>query len=358
MANFQDLLRGFKTQLQTGTGFGGDLGHLFGIPVTAQQAANPNDPIVVSAQRPGAGAAPDVNMDAYSMPDAVPNLSNRAIAEEALKARQENDKLPHKGMFGIKGTLRDVLGTIGDAFLVNAGKNAVYAPIRQREREGDAMAGQTMNPLAAIERMTAVNPSMSNDMNENYQQQQLRQAQQDSLASSRDIMNAKRQMDMSETGLDRIAAFIAGGVPYENVVKYAATRGITPENLADLGITPDMSPEARQAFAMSAVDPYKQTRLGQYDRGLGQGERRLEISQQNADSQRISATRPRAGRAAPNPTAASMAAPLIRKVQNGGTLTPAEAEALSRLGYGPDKGKSSGSERRTVKPVKNSGRFR
>src|SRR3546814_16644449 len=62
-------------------------------------------------------------------------------------------------MFGLKGTLRDVVGMLGDAFLVQSGNKAVYAPQRQQEKAGDALLG--MGPgqeRDAIARVMQVDP--------------------------------------------------------------------------------------------------------------------------------------------------------------------------------------------------------
>lgn len=44
-----------------------------------------------------------------------------------------------KGLFGIKGTARDILGLLGDAFLVQSGNKPMYAPRREEERKADAL---------------------------------------------------------------------------------------------------------------------------------------------------------------------------------------------------------------------------
>lgn len=75
----------------------------------------------------------------------------------------------HKGRFGQKGLLRDILGTIGDAFLVQSGNKPIYGPKRQQERESDAMVGFSRNPLAAIERLAQENPEAAREMYEKYQ---------------------------------------------------------------------------------------------------------------------------------------------------------------------------------------------
>lgn len=68
-----------------------------------------------------------------------------------------------KGMFGVKGTLRDILGLVGDAFLIQSGNKAIYSPQREKEKLADAMAGATINPRAAQERAMGVDPAFATD---------------------------------------------------------------------------------------------------------------------------------------------------------------------------------------------------
>lgn len=72
-----------------------------------------------------------------------------------LEAQAAGENAPQRkgGYFGTKGTLRNILGTLSDAFLVQGGADARYAPLREREKMADAMTGYTQNPQAAAERM-------------------------------------------------------------------------------------------------------------------------------------------------------------------------------------------------------------
>lgn len=56
-------------------------------------------------------------------------------------------------------------------------------------------------------------------------------------------------------------------------------------------------------------------------------------AQQRADAYDRSVDRPRPAPAPSNPTAASIAEPLLRRLQNGERLTPGELETLDRSGY-------------------------
>src|SRR3546814_5982625 len=77
-------------------------------------------------------------------------------------------------MFGLKGTLRDVVGMLGDAFLVQSGNKAVYAPQRQQEKAGDALLG--MGPgqeRDAIARVMQVDPEAGMKMFKDWQDRNL-----------------------------------------------------------------------------------------------------------------------------------------------------------------------------------------
>lgn len=317
------------------------------------------DPIVVSGYR-----APDLDPRIYSMPTGAPNLDNTDFliaarkAEQTQKERLKKEGLERKGMFGMKGTLRDVVGMLGDAFLVQGGADTVYAPRRQQERAMDSMAGQTANPLAAVERMTQVDPSASWQMHEKVMANQIAEAKARAAAE-------EAALEKFQAGSTLFSQRIYGA---ENDEGYQRIKPLLNKIKKDFGLgdefaIPDTYDEVlagtmgRGAMKTDRQEVVQQgdRRLDQGDRRLDQGDARIGVAQQNADSQRISATRPRAGRAAPNPTAASIAAPLLRKVQNGGKLTPSEQEVLDRTGYSVGRGRGSSERPRRAPPPGSSG---
>lgn len=136
-------------------------------PFLALLAANKLIPpeIVVNAKKQQEAATTEDD-------PAPPNLGNRSMIEEAQQAKGNAPK--HKGMFGIKGTLRDVLGLLGDSLLSGSGRQAIYSPVKQKETQGDALSGFTQNPLAAFERMSQVNPEFAAELYKNYSASQAR----------------------------------------------------------------------------------------------------------------------------------------------------------------------------------------
>lgn len=63
----------------------------------------------------------------------------------------------HSSPLGIKGKARDILGGLGDAFLVAGGAAPQYAPKRMMERTQDALANFSNNPAGALRAYAQVN---------------------------------------------------------------------------------------------------------------------------------------------------------------------------------------------------------
>jgi len=280
--------------------------------------------------------------------DLVPrSLGNLGDAQEVQQAnRNTQEGVQHKGMFGVKGTLRDILGFVGDSLLVGSGKNPIYGRTRQRELEGDAMAGFTRDPNAAAERMTGVNTEVAKELQTLAVNEQLKRAQLQSAEAARQSLIEQRRAEVLEKAGKTVAKIFASPVTKTRPdLAMAQAKEISRQlkiPLETLGLREDMTPEEMDLYSYRGID-VNQTRT------LPLRERQLDISQQNADASTKRANRPPAGRAAPNPTAASMAAPLIRKLQGGAKLTPGEAETLDRLGYDIPKTKK-GSGRTTPRP--------
>lgn len=313
-----------------------NLGRFLGGMVGLDAVRQANDPAMQSLP-PGAGAPleEDQILVTGTRPSVrgaeAPMMGNTNYQEEAQSALEAAPQ--RKGLFGTKGTLRDILGIVGDAFLVQSGNKPVYAPQREREQMGDAMSGFTADPTGAMERMAyAGYGDAAAELQNNQATQQLRAAQQESLAAGRQSMVDERDFKRREAGINRVARWARGGVPYATLVKGAAQYGIDEQMLAEMGVTPDMTDEQRRQFAAGDTTVYQQEQLPL-------AERRVAASESQAQSSRIRAERPPQGRSAPQPTSASIAAPLLAKVQRGERLTAGEEETLRRTGYSPDRGR-------------------
>lgn len=131
--------------------------------------------------------------------------------------------IERRGMFGVRGTARDIIGAIGDAFLAQGGRQAVYQPRRQMEREADAQQEFTRDPMAAIERLSRENPAGARDM---YNDHVLNEAR------AQQARNAR--MLYENTTRDRAARIGRGGSAEdwprraEALRRYYDARGVEP----------------------------------------------------------------------------------------------------------------------------------
>jgi hypothetical protein len=161
-------------------------------------------PIDVNARRGPtlSGESPDVAFEDRLLG----NKQAIMAADDAVRGGANVSE--RKGMFGVKGTLRDILGIVGDAFLVQSGNKAVYGPARQEEMISDAMAGITEGDdesyLNAIERVNRLSPTTAREMYKEFEARKLRQAQTESLIDTRRTTQSKTRADMNKQG--RLAA--------------------------------------------------------------------------------------------------------------------------------------------------------
>lgn len=303
-------------------------------PVVIPETVAPEED-VIDVTGLGSLAAPQADpMDVsslYAQP-AAPSLGN---ADWIAERDQANSNIPQRsGYLGVKGTLRDVLGSLGDAFLVQSGGKAMYAPHRQRENVADAMAGFTANPMAAIERVAQFDPEAAQGLYEQYQMAEYQKAQMKAAQSRAAIQGQKEDRTAFIERL-KVAQGMMGAAKSPDEQQLVRQWLQNPE--ATLEGIPN------HLLVASGINPYQAAQLQAR-------QEQLEIARQNADANTTRANRPPAGRAAPNPTNASQAAPLLEKVRSGGKLTAGEEEVLTRLGYSKKK-KGSGRQRDLSEPA-------
>lgn len=185
MAGLLDLLAG---------AFGG------GTDPTATQQPTEVAPVDVVAKRP----------DPVAQTDKGPGLdynnsSSVSAVQQALSGAPPQGGSTNPGVYGLlpanlqHGTLRNVLGALGDAFLVGSGGKATYGPRMDRQAIGNAMAGYDQNPQAAIERIAGTGaegaPEMADKLEQNYQTAQNRKVQMEYTQTYRDQLNSIKQSD-------------------------------------------------------------------------------------------------------------------------------------------------------------------
>ncbi len=229
--------------------------------------------------------------DAPSRPEVIPRyiLNDDRIAPQP---EELDEILPRKGMFGVKGTLRDVLGVLGDAFLVQGGGKAIYQPQRERERAGDALFGFSQEPEQAIERLTAVNPELAAEVQNQYLQNQYQQGMLESTNANRKDQANNRLRDDLRTARNQVGRWMqAADTPAKQAValryveRMANELGVTME---DLGFDTDgLSEDERAILAAGDMTVNQQVQVPFKERSL-------DIAQQNADAHTTNANRPRA----------------------------------------------------------------
>jgi hypothetical protein len=87
--------------------------------------------------------------------------NDRAVAQARMAEESTSRASDRRSLLGARGTLRDILGTLGDFFLIGGGGEPMYAPMREREKWADALQGMTAGPeaeRAAFERAMRINP--------------------------------------------------------------------------------------------------------------------------------------------------------------------------------------------------------
>lgn len=210
-----------------------------------------------------------------------------------------------KGMFGVKGTLRDIIGTIGDAFLMNEGRDPLYYQQRQNEKIGDALRGLNDDPMGAIQRVSAVDGSLGQKYYNDYLASRDRQAK---AAQDAENENFKNE-DLFRTrigGMFGAANENTYPAMLANAQKLAKARGY--ERLLE-GLPTAWDEGAVRSFIRGTMTPkdqfnvnYKEQRLGQIDETI---------------KERGRSNRAREGIAGKNAnTAAGRAATYDRKVTN------------------------------------------
>jgi len=225
------------------------------------------------------------------------NLDN----SDFIRARQEAVRAGEKasdrrGMFGVKGTLRDILGVLGDAFLIQSGNAPIYGPTRREERISDAMAGGELNPAAARARVGYYSPQMEQQMLEQYENQQFREEQQRSLAEARESQIQARELAGFHQTRESIARLL------NNPNAYGPVGNLTPRaeaiatqlaqganrSLEDFGVTPGMDRTRGSLLASTGATVNQQNMLPIAERNVAA----REVSAQAADR---NSRRPRSG---------------------------------------------------------------
>lgn len=243
--------------------------------------------------------------------------------------------IPREGMFGVKGTLRDVLGILGDSFLTQSGNQRVYQPQREAEKQADATFGFTENPLQAIERLAAAGYGeeaqalQQQVANQQYNQGILQNQQENTASNSlnRQSLIDDRSLSNFEGVRNYAARLLNAGLTSgsaEGVQAALRQAELTAQRagvtLEELGVFEGMTPEQMAVFAAGDMTVNQQEQLPRRDR-------QLNISQQNADTASRNSRRPAAGR---NPTEASELTRIRNRINAGNELNQGDQQTWDR----------------------------
>ncbi len=137
----------------------------------------------------------------------------------------------HKGMFGIHGLARDIIGTLGDAYLTSRGDKPRYQDVRDREKISDVLGGSQdfiHNPLQAIQNLNNAGfPDQAQELYKNY------------VATSIQQATAARQQEDADYKVKQRAASILGAVKPDGS-NYAATKALYDRYLQSHGLSADV----------------------------------------------------------------------------------------------------------------------
>jgi hypothetical protein len=284
-------------------------------------------------------------------------VSNALTGEPALRGGMANP-----GLYGLlpsglqHGTLRNMLGALGDAFLVGSGRQAQYEPRMQRQEIGQAMAGYDPNnpqaAQAAIQRIAATgaagSPEMADQLQKNYNDTQLRRAtmqntqmyhQQTIQARNDNLfnrMNSVAQADLAQAQTpedyqarlsrwdQRVKAIDPNtdastqfGVPDKYTPgALGATSGMTAQQISQHG-----DRQSQQQTSMRNTDVNAASRVKAA--GIGAGSRNYNTDETNN-----------------RPTSANILQGLIAKQNSGQQLTPAEQATFDHMTAVAKKGRT------------------
>lgn len=163
----------------------------------------------------------------------------------------------HKGMFGVKGTLRDIIGALGDGILISNGQNPIYSARRKLENEQDALQDFETAPDLSARRMMQVDPDKGYAMMSDMEKR--------SVAKETAQAAAKSARLTAQSKGFGILGGLAGTLNKNN---YKQQMGIIRRVADDYGIElPDSPAEYDEEYAknlsMMGVERYKQIRSGQ-----------------------------------------------------------------------------------------------
>lgn len=128
-------------------------------------------------------------------------VTNMAASPPALPPSQPDPK----GLFGIKGDMRSILGILGDSLSVGAGGTAKFTAGNQQRKVQAAMQNFTTDPLGSIQALSEVDPELARKLYDDYHRQTLAAGK-----DQRDVLKDTAELnDKTLTIEDKVRANIA-----------------------------------------------------------------------------------------------------------------------------------------------------
>ena len=218
-------------------------------------------------------------------PQVTPEPTNVSSVSQDIQGAEELgakglDKIQHKGIFGVKGTLRDILGILGDSLT----GNMAYSKARRSEKYGDILAGKYQdnaeenfmnNPLLAIQRLgeegfgaEAAELAQQHYKNEQAKQAALLNEARLARQENRDDVMAAEGEVRRQKGIQDIAARTYGGIQDEDTLRQFNERFAPILEKNGLGHIP--LPRNLQEAKGWGIDTYRSNVLEDKDQDRGQ----------------------------------------------------------------------------------------
>lgn len=157
--------------------------------------------------------------------------------------------------FGAGSTLGNIIGTLGDAFLVGQGRRPIYQDRLARKNEADALNGFTDDPLGAIKRLAQVSPDKATALYDRYMDNERLARSEKRLEDQVDFAQREKAHTRS-VGMLGAANEKTYGPLKARVDSYRAQHGLPPLELPDT-----YDPDAIKMARYSAIDPDDQQRM-------------------------------------------------------------------------------------------------
>lgn len=234
------------------------------------------------------------------------------------------------------GTLRGILGALGDAFLVGSNRQPEYQPRIERQEIGNAMAGinfddpnSVQSGIARIAATGAPNAAeMANQVRQSYEEAQLRKAtQENTMLFHQSTIDARH-----ESLYNRMAPMAQADLSQAtSAADYAARKALWDKRITSIDPNQDSTsalgipPTYAAPGGLTSTSGMTNTQITAHqDRQTGQA-----VSTTNAHI-RAGGSVAAAGVSANRPSPTTMLQGLIDKQKNGGTLTPDEQNYVIR----------------------------